>query len=418
MQNGVRPRKTLVLASIATAMVLFGVNPSHNGATNLIEFGLNAWAEDTLGSAEDWEALVAIYHALGGDEWKHNDGWLTKAPLKDWYGVRMDGHRGRVVFLELDDNNLSGEIPKEIGKLDSLGTLDLRWNSITGGLENLKNLPKLHELMLSANLFSGSIPDALSELTNLRRLDLSENQFSGAVPTMIGKLMRLESFAAHSNQLTGEIPEEVCYPYKLTRLVLSDNELSGTISEVLINCEALQHLNLANNQFEGTIPVELISSERFNWLDLRGNEFAKDEQSIFQIHFPGLDIQTKHVGDLNGLAVWGRGSTLYVNEENRLAVIRNLSAISVDEGFFKLTEDVVSKSFVARLKDSIDFMNSYLQESGSRIDTISDIERMLAKANQRALTNTLKRLEAQSNIMIDGPFLEPWDPQDDSKSSQ
>ena len=63
-------------------------------------------------------------------------------------------------------------------------------------------------------------------------------------------------------------------------------------------------------------------------------------------------------------------------------------------------------------------MNSYLQESGSRIDTISDIERMLAKANQRALTNTLKRLEAQSNIMIDGPFLEPWDPQDDSKSSQ
>ena len=418
MQNRVLPTKTLVLASIATAIVLFGVNPSHNGATNPIELGLNACAADTLGSAKDWEALVAIYHALGGDEWKHNDGWLTEAPLKDWYGVRMDGHRGRVVYLELDDNNLTGEIPKEIGKLDSLSTLDLRWNSITGGLENLKSLPKLRELTLSANRFSGSIPDALGELTKLRRLDLSENQFSGAVPTLIGKMMHLQSFAAHSNRLTGEIPAEMCYPYKLTRLVLSDNELSGSISETLTNCEALLHLNLANNQFEGTIPDELISSKRFNWLDLRGNKFVKEEQSVFQIHFPGLDIQTQHVGDLNGLAVWGRGSTLYSNEEHRLTVLRYLSAISVDEGFFKLNEDLLPKNSVARLQASIDFMNAYLQESGSQIDTVSDIERMLAKANQRALTNTLNRLDAQSGIMIYGPFPKPWDPQNDSESSQ
>ena len=418
MQYGVLRTNMLVLGSIASAIVLFGVSPSHNRVTSPIELGLNVWAEDILGSVEDWEALKAIYHALGGDEWNHNDGWLTGAPLKDWYGVRTDKHRGRVIFLELDDNNLTGEIPEEIGKLDSLSSLDLRWNAITGGLENLKNLPELHELKLSANQFSGNIPEALGELTNLKRLDLSENQFSGAIPSLVGNLMRLQSFAAHSNQLSGEIPEEMCYPYKLTRLVLSDNELSGSISDTLMNCEALQHLNLANNQFEGNIPDELISANRFNWLDLRGNKFVKEKQSVFQIHFPGLDIHTKHVGGLNGLAVWGRGSMLHSNEENRLAELRYLSAISVDEGLLSLNEDLVPKNSVARQRDSIDFMNSYLQKSGSRIDTVSDIERMLAKANQHALTNTLQRLEATSNFMIYGPFPERWDPQDDSKASQ
>ena len=40
------------------------------------------------GSVEsDRAALVAFYHATDGDNWANNEGWLTDAPLNDWYGV-------------------------------------------------------------------------------------------------------------------------------------------------------------------------------------------------------------------------------------------------------------------------------------------------------------------------------------------
>ena len=35
----------------------------------------------------DRAALVALYHATGGDNWRRNDNWLSDAPLTNWTGV-------------------------------------------------------------------------------------------------------------------------------------------------------------------------------------------------------------------------------------------------------------------------------------------------------------------------------------------
>ena len=46
------------------------------------------------GSVEsDRAALVAFYHATDGDNWANNEGWLTDAPLNDWYGVSAQSGR-------------------------------------------------------------------------------------------------------------------------------------------------------------------------------------------------------------------------------------------------------------------------------------------------------------------------------------
>ena len=122
------------------------------------------------GSAEtDREALVALYNATNGENWRYNDNWLSDAPIGEWYGVNTNDD-GRVIALVLDANNLSGEIPAELGSLSNLIGLSL-----------------------SANALSGEIPAELGSLSNLESLNLEGNSLSGEIPAELGSLSNLDS---------------------------------------------------------------------------------------------------------------------------------------------------------------------------------------------------------------------------------
>ena len=73
----------------------------------------------TLAQSPDGFALVALYSATDGDNWKNNEGWLSALPIDEWYGIRVN-EDGRVIELTLSDNQLSGEIPAELESLSEL----------------------------------------------------------------------------------------------------------------------------------------------------------------------------------------------------------------------------------------------------------------------------------------------------------
>ena len=54
----------------------------------------------------DKEALIALYNSTNGAGWRKKQGWLTDAPVGEWYGVTVEGER--VVKIDLQNNNLRG----------------------------------------------------------------------------------------------------------------------------------------------------------------------------------------------------------------------------------------------------------------------------------------------------------------------
>ena len=89
----------------------------------------------------------------------------SSSSVSEWHGVTVTD--GRVTGLDLSDNNLSGEMPVELGNLDSLEVLYLDSNSL-----------------------SGEIPSELGNLSELSSLDVSNNAI-----TSVGSLSMLGSDA-------------------------------------------------------------------------------------------------------------------------------------------------------------------------------------------------------------------------------
>ena len=109
----------------------------------------------------DREALVALYNATDGPNWNSNNNWLSDVLISEWEGVTTDDN-GRVTGLSLFNNQLSGEIPPDLGNLTSLRALDLTLND-----------------------FQGEIPPELGNLVNLQSLWIFDNRLSGCVPTSL-----------------------------------------------------------------------------------------------------------------------------------------------------------------------------------------------------------------------------------------
>ncbi|CBI38623.3 unnamed protein product, partial [Vitis vinifera] len=87
--------------------------------------------------------------------------------------------------LDLSCNNLTGDIPYELGQLSSIHALNLSYNHLTG-----------------------FIPKSFSSLSSLESLDLSHNNLSGEIPSELAGLNFLAVFSVAHNNLSGKITDK------------------------------------------------------------------------------------------------------------------------------------------------------------------------------------------------------------------
>ena len=229
---------------------------------------------DAGDAATDRAALVALYNATGGANWGNNGNWLSNAPMGEWHGVTTDSD-GRVTHLDLRSNQLTGEIPAELGSLSNLTNLNLSRNQLTGSIPaELGSLTNLTDLDLYRNQLTGEIPAELGSLTSLEDLDLSNNQLTGEIPAWLGSLTNLDGLSLNGNQLSGEIPAELGSLSNLTDLDLFSNQLTGGIPGELGSLTSLEDLSLQGNQLTGAIPAELGSLSNLKKLHLYHNRLT------------------------------------------------------------------------------------------------------------------------------------------------
>lgn len=100
------------------------------------------------------------------------------------YDSYMRGTLNQMFGLDLSSNELSGNIPKELGILK-----------------------RVRSLNLSRNTLSGFVPGSFSNLKSIESLDLSFNKLHGIIPLELTMLQSLVIFNVSYNTLSGVIPQ-------------------------------------------------------------------------------------------------------------------------------------------------------------------------------------------------------------------
>ena len=101
--------------------------------------------------------------------------------------IQKWNENGRLTFLWLYDDSLSGEIPKNIGELTFLDTLNLSYNQLSGTIpESIGRLSQLNWLYFYLNQLSGVMPDSICTIyPNLTNTYFAYNQFCSPYPSCI-----------------------------------------------------------------------------------------------------------------------------------------------------------------------------------------------------------------------------------------
>jgi len=230
-------------------------------------------------------ALIAFYHATGGENWDKNTGWLGPPGTENsWYGVDViDDH---VVTIRLLGRGLTGGIPGEIRDLPYLEVLDLdlddwsrfvfpTYNYIETISPEISKLSRLRILNLRQNRIS-KLPAEIGDLESLEELRLGGNQISSLPPTF-GNLSRLVELYLRSNNLT-RLPNEFFNLHNLETLDISYNPL-GTIPESIAGLRSLKWL-FASRAAITDISDSIGLLEKLEILSLRDNYIQRLPSSI------------------------------------------------------------------------------------------------------------------------------------------
>ncbi|XP_057447335.1 pollen receptor-like kinase 1 [Lotus japonicus] len=144
----------------------------------------------------------------------------------NWYGVLC--YQGHVWGLQLENMRLKGTIDLDsLNDLPYLRTISFMDNDFDNTWPELNKIVGLKSLYLSNNKFAGEVPDdAFEGMQWLKKVYLSNNQFIGSIPSSLASLPRLLELGLEGNKFTGHLPK---FQQSLKSFSVANNQLEGEI---------------------------------------------------------------------------------------------------------------------------------------------------------------------------------------------
>ena len=167
----------------------------------------------------------------------------------------------------------------------------------------------------------------------------------------------------------------------------------------------MTHLNLARNSIYGEVPEDLSSSTTLKYLDLRENNLevhfndksssssSRGSEQAQLLHFSAEDTRIEESENrvpgetlLRGLDVLDQSIYTFRDPWLRSAVSRTLDAIRVEDGMLHLNEGGLPSPVDASiLSDIVSGVNQELINTGERIVSVYELERMLVTHGLRVV---------------------------------
>ncbi|GJV74947.1 leucine-rich repeat-containing protein [Tanacetum coccineum] len=183
--------------------------------------------------------------------------------------------------LSLSEVNISSVLPTSLNISSSLKLLNLELTGLQGTLPHyIFNLQSLETLDLRFNHFTGDIPSKIPvNLTHFTYLDLSGNRLNGTLPSWLFTSPSLESLYLNGNMFSGNVPFD------------GNNQLSGQIDmQTFRQLTNVTRLDLSSNNFSGELELDTLLSSLTNleYLDLSYSGFSLTTNNANHYINPGF----------------------------------------------------------------------------------------------------------------------------------
>ncbi|XP_048422019.1 receptor-like protein EIX2 [Pyrus x bretschneideri] len=244
-----------------------------------------------------------------------SDNQCTSPSIYLW----LSNYNASLVYLDLSSSSLTGLIPSVVENLTSLVSLDLSWNKFdTVNPHSFSSLCSLQSLFLDYTGLSGQFSKFVQMLStcvqnSLETLYLSNNHLSGSIPDLTN-FSSLKLLILSTNQLSGTIPESIGQLSNLEKMDLSMNALKGVVSEShFSNLSRLTSLDLSSNLLVLNFSSNWVPPFKLRYIYLRsckmGPHFPKWLQT--QNEYSYLDISDAGIVDILPSWFWGMTRDAY-----------------------------------------------------------------------------------------------------------